>query len=309
MSLSHRHIEVFRAVMNGGSVTAAATLLHTSQPTVSRELARMEQLIGYELFDRVRGRLQPTARGLALFDEVQRAYAGLERVMATAQRLRRFEEGLLSIVCLPAFAHSPLPAACRRFLAAHPGVRVTVTPQESPLLEEWLTAQRHDLGLTEHDSAPPGTTLTPLLVADEVCVLPAAHPLAAHEVLAPRDFEGQPFISLSPDDPYRAMLDAVFAEHGVARRLVVDTDSAISVCAMAAQGVGLAVVNPLTALACAGPELVVRRFAVSVPFRVSVVEPSHRPSTPLTAHFIDALRAEAAEIENRLRALSARMES
>ncbi len=303
MSLSHRHIEVFRAVMNGGSVTAAATLLHTSQPTVSRELARMEQLIGFDLFDRVRGRLQPTVRGLALFDEVQRAWEGLERVSATAQRLRRFEEGLLSIICLPAFAHSPLPAACRRFVARHPGVRVTVTPQESPLLEEWLAAQRHDIGLTEHDSAPPGTRLTPLLVADEVCVLPATHPLAVREVLQPADFEGQPFISLSPDDPYRAMLDAVFTEHGVTRRFVVDTESAISVCAMVAEGLGLAVVNPLTALACAGVSLVVRRFAVSVPFRLSVVEPSHRPGTPLTAYFIDALRAEVAEIESRLEAL------
>ncbi len=303
MSLSHRHIEVFRAIMNGGSVTAAATLLHSSQPTVSRELARLEQVLGFALFDRVRGRLAPTARGLALFDEVRRAYAGLERVVLTAQRLRRFEEGLLSIVCLPAFAHSPLPAACRNFSATHAGVRITITPQESPLLEEWLSAQRHDLGLTEHDSAPPGTRLTPLLVADEVCVLPAAHPLAAHAVLTPADFAAQPFISLSPDDPYRAMLDAVFAEHGVARRLVVDTDSAISVCAMAAQGLGLAVVNPLTALACAGPDLAVRRFSVSVPFRLSVVEPSHRPGTPLTARFIEALQSEVAEIETRLRML------
>ncbi|MFY7942146.1 MAG: LysR family transcriptional regulator, partial [Burkholderiaceae bacterium] len=48
--LSHRHIEVFRALMTTGSVTAAAQALFTSQPTVSRELARMEQLTGLPLF-------------------------------------------------------------------------------------------------------------------------------------------------------------------------------------------------------------------------------------------------------------------
>ena len=44
LALTHRHIEVFRAVMTAGSVTSAAQLLFTSQPTVSRELARMESL-------------------------------------------------------------------------------------------------------------------------------------------------------------------------------------------------------------------------------------------------------------------------
>jgi DNA-binding transcriptional LysR family regulator len=61
MGITHRHIEVFRAVMQSGSVTGAAGLLHTSQPTVSRELARLEQVLGFSLFDRVRGAssLQP----------------------------------------------------------------------------------------------------------------------------------------------------------------------------------------------------------------------------------------------------------
>ena len=52
MRLSHRQIEVFRTVMNTSHVTRAAELLHTSQPTVSRELARLEQVLGFDLFDR-----------------------------------------------------------------------------------------------------------------------------------------------------------------------------------------------------------------------------------------------------------------
>lgn len=52
MKLSVRHIEVFRAIMAAGSVTGAARLLFTSQPTVSRELARLEQVTGLNLFER-----------------------------------------------------------------------------------------------------------------------------------------------------------------------------------------------------------------------------------------------------------------
>lgn len=68
-----RHIEIFHAVMTAGSLTEAAHLLHTSQPTVSRELARFEKVIGLKLFERIRGRLHPTVQGLRLFEEVQRS--------------------------------------------------------------------------------------------------------------------------------------------------------------------------------------------------------------------------------------------
>ena len=85
--ITHRHIEVFRAVMTAGSATGAADLLHSSQPTVSRELARLESLLGYALFERVQGRLRPNARALALWDEVQRSWQGLERVVERAVAL------------------------------------------------------------------------------------------------------------------------------------------------------------------------------------------------------------------------------
>lgn len=302
MSLSLRHIEIFWAVMTSGSVTGAADLLHTSQPTVSRELARLETLTGLTLFDRVRGRLQPTAQALMLFEEVQRSYFGLERIRNTAASIRQFQQGQLSIACLPAFSQSLLPEVCRRFLAVYPEVSLSIVPQESPLLEEWLSAQRHDLGLTEHGTAPAGTRIAPLMRADEVCVLPDGHPLLARTALAPADLAGQNFISLSATDPYRQQLDSLFGQAGIERRLVVETHSAASVCAMVRAGLGVAVVNPLTALDYAGHGLAMRRFTVSIPFTVSVVRPEHRPSSQLAEHFVEALQQQAAELTSRLEA-------
>ena len=66
-NVTHRHIEIFHAVMTSGNLTAAAELLHTSQPTVSRELARFEKVIGLRLFERVRGRLSARRRGCGSF--------------------------------------------------------------------------------------------------------------------------------------------------------------------------------------------------------------------------------------------------
>lgn len=300
MAIEHRHIEVFRAVMRSGSVTGAASLLYTSQPTVSRDLARLEQLLGFALFDRIRGRLQPNAYALALYEEVQRSYIGLEQILATASSLREFAAGQLSIVCVPAFSQSLLPAVCRRFMAQHPAVSISITPQESPLLEEWLSAQRHDIGLTEHDHPPAGTQLELVLEADEVCVLPAGHSLLGKKELVPADFADQPFVSLSVSDPYRIQVDEVFRQHHVARRMVLETQSAASVCSLVREGLGLAIVNPLTALDYAHDGVALRRFAVSIPFRVSLVRPEYRPSTPLTAHFSQALQEEVSVFRHNL---------
>jgi DNA-binding transcriptional LysR family regulator len=298
MDITIRHVEVFRAVMTAGSVTRAAALLRTSQPTVSRELGSLEELLEVALFVREHGRLTPTAEANILFDEVRRSYAGLERVAGVALSLKRFEQGQLAIACLPTFAQTLLPGACRAFLADYPAVRVSVTPQESPLLEESLAAQRYDLGLSESDLAPQGTSAEPLFAGDMVCVLPAAHPLARRDVLELADFDGQDFVSLSVLDLYRRQLDDLFEQAGVQRHIAVETASAASVCAMVRQGLGVAIVNPLTALDEAGPELAgrglaVRRFARSVPFRVALVRPLHRPPSVLTDAYCATLRAHA----------------
>jgi DNA-binding transcriptional LysR family regulator len=300
MAITHRHIEVFRALMTTGSVTRAAELLYTSQPTVSRELARMEQSIGFALFERLHGRLRPTMPALTLFDEIRRVYIGLERVESTAASLREFQGGQLSVITLPAFSHSILPAACKRFRDSHPGVSISIASQESPFLEEWLTAQRYDLGLTEHAVAPAGTRLTPLLEVDEVCVVPDGHPLLAKRVIGLADFADQPFISLSSNDPYRIQLDDAFAKLGIARRHVVETPTAVSVCSFVRQGLGIAIVNPLTALDFVDRNLHIRPLAVSFPFRVSLILPEHRPTNPLIKGFTASLQTEADTLRRNL---------
>jgi DNA-binding transcriptional LysR family regulator len=301
MKLTHRHIEVFRTLMLAGSVTRAAELLHSSQPTLSRELARLEQVLQMNLFDRVRGRLRPTVRAQALLVEVQQSYVGLERIAARANALRHFAQGQLSVACLPALAHALVPHATRRFMALQAEASVAIAPLESPLLEASLTEQRHDLGLTEQRQAPAGTRLSTLLEADEVAVLPAGHRLLARKRLRLQDFAQLPFISLAAGDPYREELDRLFGQAGVARTLALEAGSAVAVCSLVREGLGVTVVNPLTALAMAGADLQLRPLTVRVPFHVGLVTPELRPPSPLREPFAAALREAAVALSARLK--------
>ena len=299
-ALTHRQLAMFRAIMLHGNLSRAAEVTASSQPTLSRELARLEYLLGFALFDRVRGRLRPTARALALMQEVERSFVGLEQIAARAQELRTLSTGRLRLACLPALAHALVPRALVTFSQALPQAAVSVVPLESPWLEQALSEQRFDVGLSETTEAPTGVSLRTLLLVNEVAVLPAGHPLTRKAVLVPQDFEGERFISLAAGDRYRQAIDQMFAQASVTRNTSLETASAVAVCAMVRLGLGVAIVNPLTALELSGPDLLVRPLSVGIAFEVSLLLPELAAPHPLRDALIEALGGAASRIKDAM---------
>jgi DNA-binding transcriptional LysR family regulator len=299
-TLTHRQISMFRTVMLHGNLSRAAEAANSSQPTLSRELARLEQLLGFALFDRVRGRLQPTARALALMQEVERSFIGLEHIGQRARELRTLGGTRLRLACLPALAHGLVPHALLALARLAPQAQVGVHPLESPWLEQALSEQRFDVGLSEALEAPAGVQWQALLQANEVAVLPHGHRLCARQILIPQDFEGERFVSLAVNDPYRTAIDQLFAQQGVQRIQALETDSAVAICSMVRQGLGVAIVNPLTALESADNGLVVRPLSVPLPFRVSLLLPDVNAPHPLRQLLVQALQESSAVLQARL---------
>nr|WP_295778584.1 LysR family transcriptional regulator [Rhodoferax sp.] len=291
--LTHRQLALFRAIMLHSNLSRAADVTNSSQPTLSRELARLEYLLGFALFDRVRGRLRPTARALALMQEVERSFIGLEQIAARAQELRTLSTGRLRLACLPALAHALVPQALMHFSKTQPEASVSVVPLESPWLEQALSEQRFDIGLGETTEAPTGVELRGLLKANEVAVLPPGHRLCSRTVLQPKDFEGERFVSLAEGDTYRQAIDAMFSKAGVQRALLLETVSAVAVCAMVQQRLGVAIVNPLTAAAMAGPTLIVKPLAMAIPFSVGLLLPQVATPHPLRDALVEAILQSA----------------
>ncbi|MEN9438492.1 MAG: hypothetical protein RIR09_3147 [Pseudomonadota bacterium] len=297
---THRQLALFRAIMLHSSLGRAADATGSSQPTLSRELARLEQVLGFVLFDRVRGRLRPTVRALALMQEVERSFIGLEQIAARAQELRTQTTGRLTLACLPALAHALVPHALVHLAARHPNLGVSVHPLESPWLEQALSEQRFDVGLSEATEAPTGVALRTLLTANEVAVLPRGHRLCAKATLAPADFANERFISLAAGDPYRSAIDQMFASAQVPRTTLLETASAVAVCAMVRQGLGVAIVNPLSALELASLDLVTRPLAVPIAFRVSLLLPQVAAAHPLQGALVEALVQTAQSLEGAM---------
>ncbi len=304
--LNVRHVECFRTVMSVGTVTAAAEVLHTSQPAISRSIQQFEDAIGLRLFDRVRGRLVPTAHAQSLYDEVRKTFLGLDHISRVAAHLKSFQSGNISIVCAPMFSHEFIAEVARRFLAQHRFVSLSIDIQRSAVIGELLNAQRFDLGLAAYPLAPPGAVAETFAEPEEVCVLPPGHPLAAREIIRPSDLAEIPFIFVGSGNPYRYRLDKIFEDALVKRRLVIETANYASLCSMVLKGAGAGIVNLFTALEFVDRGLVIRPFVEKLPFTTTLLQAKHRPSSPLVELFIEQLKMARDDYIARCAALDLR---
>ena len=102
-------LEAFRAVVDHRSVTAAATAMGVTQPAVSTQIARLEDTVGFSLFDRASGRLKPTAEGLLFYAEASRVLGEVDRLATATAQIREGQSGRLVIASHPSAAISLLP--------------------------------------------------------------------------------------------------------------------------------------------------------------------------------------------------------
>src|ERR1700746_1506885 len=117
-----RHLSVFYGVARAGSVNAAARLLHTSQPAVSREVRTLEERLGVVLFDRLPRGMRLTEAGQMLFGYAEKIFA-LEKAAERAMReLADLEGGQLAIGASNTLGMYLLPALVSDFYIRHPKV-------------------------------------------------------------------------------------------------------------------------------------------------------------------------------------------
>ncbi|AEG58034.1 LysR family transcriptional regulator [Sinorhizobium meliloti] len=301
MRINQRQMEIFNAIMVYKSVTAAATSLRTSQPTVSRELRDLERQIGFDLFNRFGKRLTPTNQAQLLYSVVARSFVGMEEISRVAIAIRGHDGAYLRIACIPAYAEALMPVVVRRFLDLRPRVLLSVHSLEEVPLRHDLTTQMFDVGLTEGSYEHDETT-EKVDIGELLCVLPTGHRLVEKKIIEPSDFEGVEFVYFSQEDPYRRKLDDIFDAEGISRRYSVETTTATGVCSMVAAGVGVSIVNPFTAAHYCKKGVVLRRLSVRVPYQVTLWRPAEGLRSTHADLFVKVLHEVTATVQQQLKA-------
>ncbi len=287
LKLNHRQLEAFRAMIETGSVTEAASRIHVTQPAASRLIADLEHAIGYALFRREKKRLLPTPEALALFEEVDRSFIGLRTIAEAAQDIGNFRRGSLHIAGLPALALDFLPRMISQFCADKPNISVSLQIHSSQRVLQCVASQQFDIGFAEIEADHPAVTSRTLCEAPLVAILPRGHPLLERSTLTPEDFKNQSFVSLGSNYITRKRIDAVFLASNVVRKMQIETQLSMAVGNMVAAGAGVSLIDHITAIGLQNRGLVeTRPFLPDIKYLYRVLLPSHRPLSRLGETFL-----------------------
>ena len=281
-----RHIEVFHAVMQTGSVSRAAELLGISQPAASKVLGHAESALGFRLFERIKGRLRPTAEAAILFGEVEKIQQGMGQVRSLAQNLQRRPEGRLHIGCLPSLALSITPRAVKAFRQLHPTLTCQLETGHIDGLVRALRARQIDLALTFAPREHAGIRMQTLGEVELVYLGPAPGP----GDFDPATLDPADLIRIADSDIVGRTVGDALAALGVEGPSTISSETYFAACALAAEVSGVAIVDELTAASMARPGQHLRRIHPRMAVGVGVLTHDNEVIRGYYAAFVKILK-------------------
>ena len=285
--------------MQTGTVSGAAEVLGRSQPAVSRLLDKLECELGLSLFERRKGLIVPTPEAHQLLDDVERAYVSLDSLRYFASRLAK-TGGQLSLAVMPALGIAFIPGVLSRLREEWPDTRVTLNVRMSVEVEEWAAGQQVDFGIAEMPLRRSGFRTEIFSDAPYVAAVPRGHALAARRVIGPADLCDGPLISWTSFVSAHHLLAQILQSEGVRVDATYETTLSASAYEMVKEGMGIAIIDPYTAIQQYDDRVRLLAFRPRVPFNVGLLIPETRASRPVTKAFLKVAFEERDRVLGKL---------
>jgi DNA-binding transcriptional LysR family regulator len=260
----------FAAVVDHGSVSAAADALGYTQSAVSQQLSTLERDLGLTLVDRAKRPLRPTPAGAELLPEVRALLTRASAADAAIDDIRGVRRGRVELATFASALGSLLPPVIAAFRDRHPGVAVGLTDAETGPALAALRAGTADLGLIHlmpgQEIEDDGSLVRAVIGDDALhAVLPARHRLAGRTVLRLDDVAAEPLIvpaAQGSGGAFRALTERLLAEAGAELDVAYEVDDLRAAQAFAAAGLGVVLMHGL-ALGPSPDDVAIRPLATA----------------------------------------------
>ena len=211
-----RHLRYFAAVAEAGSVTVAARELHTSQPSLSRQIRDLEDEVGARLLIRRARGIELTPAGRAFLDHARSVLSQVEAATEAARRAAHPAKPCFSMGFLTGHELRWMPEALRILRHELPNIDVMISSQYSPLLAEGLSKGKIDAAFLRRERGAPDLAFRLLVKEPLMVVLPSNHRLAALKAIRPQDLIGETFVTVSRTAPVlRGVIDNYLKQCGI----------------------------------------------------------------------------------------------
>ncbi|MEU5311931.1 LysR family transcriptional regulator [Streptomyces sp. NPDC021562] len=294
--LDVRRLQVLRAVVTSGTVTAAAAHLGYTPSAVSQQVAALEKQAGTALLERVGRGVRPTAAGLLLTEHAALISAAVAQAETALADLRAGRTGRLSVRYFATAGSTLVAPALARLRAEHSGVRVDLelTDPQDPFEE--VAGGRADLAVVvrAQDRTGSGFRLVHLLDDPYAAVLPLGHPLADRETIDLHELSGEQWVGSEPPGPCLEPVIDSCAAAGFSPDFVVQSEDYATAQGFVAAGLGVGLM-PRLGLRNQHPGVVVRPVRNPEPVRgISAAVRETALEQPALQGLLDALRDAAA---------------
>jgi LysR family hca operon transcriptional activator len=213
-----RHLRYFVAVAEEGSLTVAAERrLHTSQPSLSRQIRDLEYEVGVPLLTRSVHGVELTPAGKAFLDHARLALTQVEAARQAARRAAQPEKPGFALGFLTGQEMDWLPEAMHILRDELPNIDVTIASEYSPVLADGLMRGRLDLAFMRREANAADLLFRTVTQEPLVAVLPSDHRLASEKSVAVAEIANAPFINVSSTAPaLRIVIDDYIRQTGLA---------------------------------------------------------------------------------------------
>ena len=212
-----RHLRYFVAVAEAGSLTVAAEqTLHTSQPSLSRQIRDLEGEVGAQLLTRRARGIELTPAGRAFLDHARSVLLQVEAAGEAARRVAHPAKPRFSMGFLTGHELTWMPEALKILRHELPNIDVMISSQYSPLLADGLSKGKIDAAFLRREKGLQDLAFRLLVKEPLVVILPSDHRLAALKAISPRDLVGETFVAVSNTAPVlRVVIDNYLKRSGV----------------------------------------------------------------------------------------------
>ncbi|GMG82002.1 LysR family transcriptional regulator [Paralimibaculum aggregatum] len=290
MHLRLRHLEVFDAVMEAGSVSRAAQRLNLSQPAVSVALSSLEAELGFRLFHRARGYFAPTREAQLFHGEAERGLMTMARIAERAAEIRAGSAGHIAIASNGASAINLLPAVIAEYQRAHPRVTVDLKVRSSRMVAAWADSGQIDLGLLDAPVTIPGPR-PEVFSLPCVCILREDDPLAAMAEIRPEMLAGRPVVGITGDHGIDRALERLASERGLEIPRPVTAYYFAIARNLVREGAGLALIDPINGRMPLSDGVTWRPFRPRIDFELAMIAPPEPRAGVAVSRFVALLRA------------------
>lgn len=296
--LSQRSLEVFRAVMQTGSLVGAAQEIRISQPAVSRHIQDLEARTGLVLFQRSGNRAIPTRQAFGLLSEVERAFIGLREIEAQLPRIASGEAEKTQIAAMPVTATTIVPEVVAELTRSFPEMNVELQAARSSNILPKVRGGAYALGLVSLRQPTAGIRVIWRGAFPYFVLLPEGDPLAGREFILPQDLAGRQMIGYAESAVSGSALDRVLSGLSPAPQIRLRVHLSKSTWALVNGGCGVAIVDVFAAENHRQRGGIVRPFVTGVRFELSLVTPEQAPRSAYVEAFVAALQSRSLAYQN-----------